>query len=90
MLDVIYSARFKKDLKNCAKRHYKTERLKQIVDILRMPEALPFQNYDHHLSGNYIGYRECHIEPDWLLIYRYQGNELFLYRTGTHADLFGR
>ena len=89
MLDVRYSARFKKDLKNCGKRHYQTERLKQVVEVLRIPEALPPKNSDHHLSGNYTGYRECHIGPDWLLIYRYQENELFLYRTGTHADLFG-
>jgi len=65
------------------------ELLQQVVDILRIPDTLPLKNSDHNLSGNYTGYRECHIAPDWLLIYRQDGNELLLYRTGTHADLFG-
>ena len=88
MLDVRYSTKFKKDFKTCVKRHYKMELLQQAIDILRIPDALPPKNRDHNLSGNYSKYRECHIEPDWLLIYRLENNELFLYRTGTHADLF--
>ena len=89
MLDVRYSSRFKKDFKTCSKRQYKMELLQQVVDILRIPDTLPPKNSDHNLSGNYAGYRECHIAPDWLLIYRQDNNELLLYRTGTHADLFG-
>lgn len=89
MLDVRYSTKFKKDFKMCAKRHYKLDLLQQIIDILRMPDIIPPKNADHNLSGNYAGFRECHIMPDWLLIYRIEGNELLLYRTGTHADLFG-
>ncbi len=89
MLDVRYSTKFKKDFKVCVKRRCKMERLQQVIDILRIPAALPFKNSDHNLSGNYAGYRECHIEPDWLLIYRQEEHELLLYRTGTHADLFG-
>ena len=88
MLDVRYSAQFKKDFKLCAKRRYKLTLLQQVIDILRIPDELPARNADHNLSGNYTGYRECHIAPDWLLVYRYEGNELFLYRTGTHSDLF--
>lgn len=88
MLDVRYSTKFKKDFKTCVKRHYKMELLQQAIDILRIPDALPPKNRDHNLSGNYSKYRECHIEPDWLLIYRQENNELLLYRTGTHADLF--
>ena len=88
MLDVRYSTRFKKDFRMCIKRHYKMQLLQQVIDILRIPNALPPKNYDHNLSGNYAGYRECHIEPDWLLIYRIESNELLLHRTGTHADLF--
>ena len=65
------------------------DRLQQVIDILRIPATLPPQNVDHNLSGNYAGFRECHVEPNWLLIYRQEGNELLLYRTGTHADLFG-
>ena len=89
MLDIRYSTRFKKDFKTCVKRHYKLELLQQVIDILRIPDTLPPKNTDHSLSGNYAGYRECHITPDWLLIYRIDGNELLLYRTGLHADLFG-
>lgn len=89
MLEVRYSTKFKKDFKICVKRCYRMGKLQQIIDTLRIPAALPQKNADHNLTGNYTGYRECHIEPDWLLIYRQQGNELFLYRTGTHADLFG-
>lgn len=89
MLDVRYSSKFKKDFKTCSKRQYKMELLQQIVDILRIPDTLPPKNSNHNLSGNYVGYRECHIAPDWLLIYRQDNNELLLYRTGTHADLFG-
>lgn len=89
MLDVRYSAKFKKDLKLCAKRQYKLSLLQQVIDTLRLPAALPIKNSDHNLSGDLNKFRECHVEPDWLLIYRQEGNELFLYRTGTHADLFG-
>lgn len=89
MLDVRYSTRFKKDFKLCAKRRYKMELLQTVIDTLRIPDVLPSRNADHNLSGNYADFRECHIAPDWLLIYRQSENELLLYRTGTHADLFG-
>lgn len=89
MLDVRYSTKFKKDFKACVKRRYKLELLQQVIDTLRIPDTLPPKNADHNLTGNYAGFRECHISPDWLLIYSTEGNELFLYRTGTHADLFG-
>lgn len=89
MLDVRYSTRFKKDFKSCVKRGYKMTLLQNVIDTLRIPDALPVKNRDHNLSGNYSGYRECHIEPDWLLIYKQTDTELRLDRTGTHADLFG-
>lgn len=88
MLDVRYSTKFKKDFRICVKRGYDMKELQTVIDVLRIPESLPQKNKDHSLGGNYSGYRECHIEPDWLLIYRQNGSELFLYRTGTHADLF--
>ena len=88
MLDVRYSTKFKKDFKSCVKRGYKMPLLQQVIDTLRIPDTLPVKNRDHNLSGNYSDYRECHIEPDWLLIYRIENDELFLYRTGTHSDLF--
>ena len=62
--------------------------LQQVIDTLRIPDVLPPKNIDYNLSGNYAGYRECHVAPDWLLIYRQDGNELLLSRTGTHSDLF--
>ena len=90
MLDVRYSTRFKKDLKVCQKRQYRLELLQQVIYVLRVPDTLPQKNADHSLTGNLVQYRECHIAPDWLLIYRQTETELFLYRTGTHADLFGK
>lgn len=90
MLAVKYSTRFKRDFKTCIKRCCKMDLLERIIEILRIPESLPSQNVDHSLSGDYRGFRECHISPDWLLIYRYEENELLLYRTGTHSDLFGK
>ena len=92
MLDVRYSTKFKKDFKTCVKRHYKMELLQQAIDILRIPDTLPPKNRDHNLSGNYSKYRECHIEPDWLLIYQINNGKLLLIlsQTGTHADLFGK
>ena len=63
--------------------------LQQAIDTLRIPAPLPPKNKDHNLIGNYSGYRECHIEPDWLLIYKQTEDELRLDRTDTHADLFG-
>lgn len=89
MLDIRYSTRFKKDFKTCVKRGYKMTLLQQTIDTLRIPAPLPAKNRNHNLSGNYSGYQECHLEPDWLLIYKQTDAELMLSRTGTHADLFG-
>ncbi|MCC8150052.1 MAG: type II toxin-antitoxin system YafQ family toxin [Lachnospiraceae bacterium] len=90
MLDIRYSTRFKKDMKLCNKRNYNMNLIQEIIDTLRIPASLPDKNRDHTLIGQYAGYKECHILPDWLLIYRINGNELLLYRTGTHAELFGK
>lgn len=89
MLYVRYSTQFKKDFKACVKRGYKMSLLQQIINTLRIPAPLPIANKDHKLNGNYSGYKECHITPDWLLIYKQTDTELKLDRTGTHADLFG-
>ena len=90
MLEIILSNRFKKDLKLIAKRGHNLDLLNDVVELLARQEPLPDKNRDHSLTGNYIGYRECHIQPDWLLIYCVDGDELmlFLSRTGTHSDLF--
>ncbi len=90
MLMVTTSAKFRRDLRTCAKRRYNMALLSAVIYTLRIPAPLPRQNKDHGLTGQYAGHRECHIQPDWLLIYRVDGNELYLDRTGTHADLFGK
>lgn len=90
MLNVVLSNRFKKDLKNAAKRGYDLDLLDAVVSTLASQQPLPEKNRDHALTGDYIGFRECHILPDWLLIYRVYNEDLllFLSRTGTHSDLF--
>lgn len=84
------SNQFRKDLKLVAKRGYKIELLTDVIKKLANGEKLDPKYKDHQLSGNFGCYRECHIQPDWLLIYDIDGNELILYltRTGTHSDLF--
>jgi mRNA interferase YafQ len=89
VLDVRYSSRFKKDFKTCTKRGYDLQKLLTVINTLRIPSPLPDGSRDHQLTGDHKNYRECHISPDWLLIYCYDEDILVLYRTGTHADLFG-
>ena len=89
MLDIRYSTKFKKDYKTIMKRGYNPKLLETVLNLLCTKQALPPKYRDHPLSGNYEGHRECHITPDWLLIYKQEKGELYLYRTGTHADLFG-
>ena len=81
---------FRRDLKSAIKRGYDIALLDEIVTKLANGEELPERNRDHALTGNYKGCRECHIKPDWLLIYQIADDELILYltRTGTHSDLF--
>ncbi len=88
MLKIKYAARMKKDMRTCQKRNYDFSLFEKIVEKLKIPEPLDIRNKDHNLIGDYAGYRECHILPDWLLIYRQSGEYLELYRTGTHSDLF--
>ncbi len=84
------STKFKKDYKLAIKRGYNDILLKEVISILANGEVLPSKYKDHTLIGDYKGYRECHITPDWLLIYRIEENLLILAltRTGTHSDLF--
>jgi mRNA interferase YafQ len=90
MLDVVASNRFRKDLKLAIRRGYPMEQLEAVVDKLAAQEPLDERYRDHLLTGNFAGFRECHIAPDWLLVYQVRENELilFLSRTGTHSDLF--
>lgn len=91
MLKIIPSNRFRKDLKLVAKRGYNLDLLNDIVERLARREPLPERNRDHALTGDWSAFRECHIAPDWLLIYDVNDSELILHlmRTGTHCDLFG-
>ena len=84
------TAIFQKDLKQAKKRGYDLALLTEIIKKLSAGKPLPDKNKDHGLSGNYSGCRECHITPDWLLIYEISDEDLSLYltRTGTHSDLF--
>ncbi len=90
MYEIVPSNRFRKDYKLAAKRGYNMKLLKNVVDRLAAGEPLDAKYRDHVLSGNYSGVRECHITPDWLLLYDISGAELtlLLLRTGTHSDIF--
>lgn len=90
MLTISYSSRFKKDYKVIKKRGYDIEMLEEVLTLLCEEQPLPQKYRDHALTGNIIGHRECHITPDWLLIYKVEADELLLSltRTETHSDLF--
>ena len=86
------TTQFKKDFKLAMKRGLKIELLETVIAALAMGETLPEKHKDHALTGNWVGHRERHIIPDWLLIYRIEDEVLVLTlaRTGTHSDLFGK
>ena len=86
------TTQFKKDFKLAMRRSMKIELLEEVIAMLAMGETLPDKHKDHALTGNWVGHRECHILPDWLLIYRIEDEVLLLTlaRTGTHSDLFGQ
>lgn len=90
--DIVWTSQFRKDYKLAMKRRMKIELLDAVIRKLAAGEPLPEKNRDHALSGNWTGHRECHIQPDWLLLYRQEDDVLVLTltRTGTHSDLFGK
>ena len=90
MYSIRPTTKFQKDLKRIEKRGYNISLLTEVIKKLANGEQLPEKNKDHNLPGEYGGCRECHITPDWLLIYEIADDELILYltRTGTHSDLF--
>lgn len=90
--DIVWTTQFKKDYKLALKRHLDINLLDDVIRTLSRGEALPEKNKDHGLSGDWTGHRECHIQPDWLLVYRIDDNVLVLtlVRTGTHSDLFDK
>lgn len=88
--DIQRTSRFKKDYKLAVKRGCDPKLLMDVIGLLANGEKLPEKYNDHSLTGNYVGYRECHVQPDWLLVYKITESALILtlYRTGTHSDLF--
>ena len=89
MLTPVETTRFRKDVKRQLKRGSDHRKLQHVASLLIDEQPLEPKYRDHKLSGEFAGHRECHIEPDWLLIYRVAGNEIRFIRTGTHADLLG-
>jgi len=88
MRTVNYTNQFRKDIKLVSKRAYNMSRLITVMRALENCEIIDVKYKEHRLSGNFNGYLECHIEPDWLLIYKIVGKDLYFARTGTHSDLF--
>jgi mRNA interferase YafQ len=90
MFELILSGKFKKDLKKCIKRNFNMLEINEVFILLQNNGELPAKYKPHTLSGNYSNCWECHIKPDWLLIWRINPIEkqIFLERTGTHSDLF--
>ena len=90
MLTIRYQTTFRKDYKRIKKRGYDIKQLETVITLLVTGQKLPQKYQDHSLNGDYKGCRECHITPDWLLVYEIKEKELLLYltRTGTHSDIF--
>lgn len=88
MLIPVRSGRFKRDVKRAEKRGQELSKLRTVLVLLIEGKPLPPEYRDHPLRNDRKGFRDLHIEPDWLLLYRIVGNELQLARTGTHSDLF--
>ena len=87
-MKLIYTSQFKKDFKKIKKQQKKLSKLTVVIENLLNHQKLGQKYKDHSLSGKWNNHRDCHIEPDWLLIYRITNDELILERTGSHSDLF--
>ena len=88
MRTAYYPKQFERDVKLQKRRGKDIDKLKAIIQHLVEERPLAAKNHDHSLSGEFVGYRECHIEPDWLLIYKPEQDVVYFVRTGTHSDLF--
>jgi mRNA interferase YafQ len=88
MSKIFQTSRFKKDVKKIKSRGKDIEKLQSVVKIILAGEPMEDRYHDHPLSGKWTGSRDCHIEPDWVLIYRMESDCLYLERTGSHSDLF--
>jgi mRNA interferase YafQ len=88
-LNLVWTGQFKKDYKRAKKQGRPLDDLRLVVEKLAARTPLPPKNRDHGLSGRWNKHRECHIAPDWLLVYRIHGDDLVLERIGSHSELFG-
>jgi mRNA interferase YafQ len=84
----VYTRQFEKDLKRCARRGKNLEKFKILARALVSGDGLDPIHRDHKLAGSYVSRRDCHIESDWVLVYKISGGQLIFERTGTHSDLF--
>ena len=89
MLNQIQGGQFKRDVKLSKKRNKDMDKLRELMRFLIEEKSLPPEYKDHPLKGNWAHHRDSHMEPDWILIYKIDGNDLYFVRTGTHADIFG-
>jgi mRNA interferase YafQ len=88
MREIIRTIQFKRDVKRAEKRGKDMTKLRDLILLLAGETPLPVRYKDHPLSGEWKHHRDCHIEPDWLLLYKIDDRDLYLVRTGSHADLF--
>lgn len=84
----VYTKQFEKDIKRCQRRNKRMEKFKLVAETLIAGDELDSIHRDHKLIGNFVGRRECHLESDWLLIYKLEEDRIIFERMGTHADLF--
>jgi mRNA interferase YafQ len=87
-LKIVYSSQFKKDYKKVKKQNKDIGKLSVVIDKLAAKERLDAKYRDHPLTGSWKGFRDCHVEPDWILIYQTTAEALILARTGSHSELF--
>lgn len=85
---LIWTKSFSKDVKRARRRNLKLKSLQNVIELLQSAETLPQEYKPHPLKGKYAGYMECHVAPDWLLVWKEDGKAVYLTRTGTHSDLF--
>ena len=88
MFEVVFTTKFKKDYKIAKKRGKDIKQLQELINLIAAGKPIPDKHRDHVLIGNYANRRECHINPDWLLIYKIIDNQVIFERTGSHSDLF--
>lgn len=87
-MNIYYTTQFKKDYKRIKKQNKDLNKLTIVINALSSGQILDERYNDHQLSGKWKGHRDCHIEPDWILIYRLTSDSIYLERTGSHSDLF--